>query len=117
MPSRIRLSHGGAATTAPFTTNTFDADASVRNPLRSRIVSMAPASADSCRASTLPRSEVDLMWHFSQRKSRDVMQATPLSTSSLDGGESAKHAMKTVGRKPCGITWSRLGGAPRVTCT
>ena len=34
MPRRIRLSCGAAATTPSFTTNTFDADASVSMPSR-----------------------------------------------------------------------------------
>ena len=76
---------------------------------------MAPASADIWRASTLPRSEVDLMWHFSQRKSFAVTQATPFSTISREGVESGFAIMKTVGESPFGITWSRFGGTPRVT--
>ena len=49
------------------------------------IVSTAPASTDAWRASTLPSSEIDFTWHFFQRKSSAVTQATPLSTCSFEG--------------------------------
>src|SRR5512145_335357 len=76
---------------------------------------MAPASAEIWRASTLPRSETDLMWHLCQRKSLALTHATPFSTASLDGVVIGLDIMNTVGARPFGITWSRFGGTPRVT--
>ena len=88
MPRRIKLSCGAASTVPPFTTKAFEAEASVMKPSRNMIVSTAPASTDSWRASTLPRSEIDFTWFFFQRKSSAVTQATPFSTISFDGEES-----------------------------
>ncbi len=79
------------------------------------MVSVAPRSADSWRASTLPRSDVDLMWHFDQRKSGALTHSTPFSTASFEGVASGFDIMNTVGRNPLGMTWSRFCGAPRVT--
>ena len=108
----MRLSRGGAATTPAFTMNTFEAEASVSMPSRNMMVSTAPASADIWRASTLPSSEVDLMWHFSQRKSRAVTQATPFSTASRDGFTIGLDIMNTVGTCP-GESRGRASAARR----
>ena len=79
------------------------------------IVSIAPWSADICRASTLPSSEMLLMSPRSQRKSRAVTQATPWWRCSAVGGFIGLAIMNTVGSMSGGITWSR-GATPRVTC-
>ena len=78
------------------------------------IVSTASRSADICRASTLPSSEIDLMSARSQRTSRAVMQATPWWRCSPEAGFIALAIMNTVGSIPTGMTWSR-SATPRVT--
>src|SRR6476659_7501215 len=97
MPMRIRLSRGGASTTPFFTMKTLDDEASGRKPSRKRMVSVAPAATEIWRASTLPSSDVDFTWHFSQRKSREVTHATPFSTASRDGVVMGLLIMNTVG--------------------
>ena len=82
---------------------TFEADASVSLPSRNRIVSAAPASAESWRSRQLPMSEIDLMSQRSQRLScaltrcravLHLLRAAAL-TSGLD-------IMKTVGSSALG---------------
>jgi hypothetical protein len=58
--------------------NTFDADASVSFPSRNRMVSAAPASAESWRSRQLPISEIDLMSQRSQRLSWRAHRAAAL---------------------------------------
>ena len=70
---------------------------SVGNLARNITVSAAPWSAEICRASTLPSSEVLLMSPRSQRKSRAVMQATPWWRCSAEGGFIALVIANTVG--------------------
>ncbi len=77
MPSSTCSLFGGPSSAPSWTTQTFDAAASVRKPSRNMIVSTASRSAEICRASTLPSSEMLLMSPRSQRKSRALMQATP----------------------------------------
>ena len=86
----------------------------VRKPARNMTVSVAPWSADICRASTAPNNETLLMSPRSQRKSRAVTQDTPWWRCSAVGGFSTLLIMNTVGVMSLGITWSR-GATPRVT--
>ena len=86
MPSSTCSLFGGPSSAPSCTTQTLLAEASVRKPSRNMIVSIAPWSADICRASTLPSSEMLLMSPRSQRKSRAVTQATPWWRCSAVGG-------------------------------
>src|SRR5450830_828447 len=115
MPSRIRLSFGGADSLPSLTIQTLDDDASLRKPSRNCMVSVTSFSAAYCAASTLPNSEVDLIWQLSQRLSCIVTQATPLARVSADGTTSGLVIMNTVGvTGSLGKAWPRLA-TPRVT--
>src|SRR5688572_2391879 len=85
MPGRMRLDLGGDWITPPFTTNTFEAEASVSFPSRKRIVSAAPCSAESWRRRQLPMSEIDLMSQRSQRLSTALTATPPFSTCAAGG--------------------------------
>ena len=93
----MKLSLAGARITPRFTTNTFEADASVSLPLRKRTVSAPPASAESWRSRQLPISEIDLMSQRSQRLSVALTAEAPFSTCSAGGLTSGLAMMKTVG--------------------
>src|SRR5450830_1923072 len=115
MPSRIRLSFGGADSLPSLTIQTLDDDASLRKPSRNWIASATSCSAAYCAASTLPSSEVDLIWQFNQRLSCIVTHATPLARTSADGTASGLVIMNTVGvTGSFGKAWPRLA-TPRVT--
>src|SRR6185436_1099593 len=110
----MRLDLGGDRITPRFTTKTFDDEASVSFPSRKRIVSAAPASAESWRSRQLPMSEIDLMSQRSQRLSGALTAAAPLCTVSLGGVTSGLDIAKTVGSASFGKAWSRFA-TPRVT--
>src|SRR5437879_11947769 len=97
MPSRIRLSLGGAISLPFFTIQTLDAEASVRKPSRNWIASSASFSDAYCAASTLPSSEIDLISQRSQRLSSIETQATPVARTASDGSTIGLVMMNTVG--------------------
>ncbi|MNT99571.1 hypothetical protein D3C72_2424480 [compost metagenome] len=73
-------------------------------------------AAASCAASTLPSSEVDLIWQFSQRRSSIVTQATPCSTADAGGSAIGLVMISTVGvTASFGNACARFA-TPRVTC-
>src|SRR6185503_15851242 len=88
---------GGDRITPRFTTKTFDAEASVSLPSRNRIVSAAPASAESWRSRQFPMSEIDLMSQRSQRLSCAVTAGAPFCTVSFGGVTSGLDIANTVG--------------------
>ena len=110
----MRLDFGGERITPRFTTNTFEAEASVSLPSRKRMVSIAPASAESWRSRQLPISEIDLMSQRSQRLSYALTAAAPFCTSSFGGVTSGSDSANTVGSASFGKAWSRYA-TPRVT--
>src|SRR5512133_1219663 len=105
MPSRIRLSLGGPASTPFFTIHTFDEEPSVSMPSRNWMDSVASCSTAYWAASTLPSSDTDLISQCSQRLSSIVTQDTPLARTASDGSTSGLVMMKTVGTTVAGKAW------------
>src|SRR3954471_15855848 len=93
----MRLVLGGERITPRFTTKTFEDEASVSFPSLKRIVSAAPASAESWRSRQLPMSEIDLMSQRSHRLSCALIATPPFCTCSCGGLTSGLDIMKTVG--------------------
>ncbi|MNT60898.1 hypothetical protein D3C72_1985090 [compost metagenome] len=108
------MSLGGAITRPSRTTHTLDADASVSQPSRNWIASITPCSTACCAASTLPSSDVDLIWQFSQRRSSIVTHATPCSSICADGNAIGLVMISTVGTTSFGNACVRLA-TPRDT--
>ncbi|MNN16720.1 hypothetical protein D3C81_1298700 [compost metagenome] len=108
------MSLGGASTRPSRTTQTLDDEASVSQPSRNWIASVTPCSAACCAASTLPSSEVDLIWQFSQRRSSIVTHATPCSRMCAGGSAIGLVMISTVGTTSLGKACVRRA-TPRVT--
>src|SRR5258705_3211435 len=109
----MRLVLGGDRIMPRFTTKTFEDEASVSFPSRKRIVSAAPASAESWRSRQLPMSEIDLMSQRSQRLSCALTASATFCTVSLGGVTSGLDLAHTVGSASFGDAWSRFA-SPRV---